>query len=197
MQKRDKQILGVIAAVILISIITLLYYSFSDGQRKFAEQISLDESIKGTSIEKVVLEIKDSVDSGRSPVTMAKVLEEKDGYICAIKAVEGLMSLKVKDGMIREDILWGKANTTAFIIGSNVYRYSLQYRQWLKFDYSPEMEMSNRQITHGIYSEYELINKTMPENVVCVRADVPESDFEFPIEEAVDVEEAISDLNIG
>ena len=107
------------------------------------------------------------------------------------------MSLKVKDGMIREDILWGKANTTAFIIGSNVYRYSLQYRQWLKFDYSPDMEMSNSQITHGIYSEYELINKTMPENVVCVRADVPESDFEFPIEEAVDVEEAISDLNIG
>ena len=103
------------------------------------------------------------------------------------------MSLKVKDGKIRQDIVWSGSSTTAFIIGDHVYRYSLQYKQWLMFDYTPEL--SGKQTTYGVHSEQELLNLT-PESVVCVKYDVSEEDFVFPMEEAIDFDEAASTINI-
>lgn len=196
MKKREKQVLAVVIIVVLVSIGCLIYNVVSDGQRKLVEEVSMDPKVIGTSLEQGISLVADQVERGKSTYPITQVMADKDNYACAIKTSYGPMSLKVKDGKIKEDILWSRGNTTAFIIGNKVYRYSPQYRQWLVFDYSPHEILSEKQMTYGVMSEFELINRTVPENVACVKIEISGGDFVFPAEEAVDLEEVTAGIDV-
>jgi len=192
---KKRYIALIIAAVLILVVLPLVQTVRTwDGHKRMIKDLEMDESIKGTSMESTAEKVRTELERGEKTIPLQDVLEDKDGYVCAIRTSFGPMTLKVKDGRMREDILWGNSNTTAFIIDDRVYRYSSFYSKWLSFDYSSDMEIRNKQMTYGVFSEFELMNKTSPENVTCIRADVPEEDFQFPAEEAVDVEKVIEDL---
>lgn len=196
MKKRLRNIL--IGSVILLFVVFLVVWivPLFSQKREFMENLTSEKSIQGTSIEQGIMEVKEKIDTGGKAVLLSKVLEEKDGYICAIRTSFGPMSLKVKGGNIREDIVWSDSNTTAFIIGNYVYRYSSMYGKWLRFNYSSGMELSKKQMTSGIFSESELLNKTKPEEVACVKAKIPDDDFVFPMSESLDVTAGLSGLGL-
>ncbi|MBD3313809.1 hypothetical protein GF345_05185 [Candidatus Woesearchaeota archaeon] len=177
-----------VGLIFFVSVATIAYWYLADSDRSSAEQLLMDPAVAGTSIEPGVQTVQKMLERGRKTVPIQQVVEEKDGYVCAITTTQyGPMSLKVKNGMIRQDIQWGSGTATAYILEQKVYRYSSQYGEWLVFDYDPQAEISVKQMTRGILSEFELLNKTVPENTLCVEAEVQESEFEFPADKAVDI----------
>lgn len=189
MKKRNS-----IYVVILILLIIFAVASFSQcetKQEKVMAGIDSQQNVIGTSIGQSVSEVQKAVESGAKSEALDKVLREKDGYVCALNTSSGPMALRLKGGKIREDMLWGNADVTSFIIGNYAYRYSSQYGRWLRFDYAPDMKISANSLSRAIMSESELLNVTSMDNIFCIKSDVPDSDFQFPIETAVDVSELI------
>jgi len=195
MKTWEKYSLGIIAAVILISVIILLTDTFFDSESQFVEDVVLDESLIGSTLESGMMEVQKKIDQGKKSYPIETVLGSKQGFVCLITSQYGPMTLLVKDDTIRQDIVWGDGSTTAFIQGDYVYRYSIQYDKWLRFDYSPDIEIADAQMTRGIFSEFELINKTMPKDVVCVLSEIPEDELDFPIDQAVDLYEILEQVS--
>lgn len=187
---------GAIIAALIIYFSVLSIISAFSPEKRLVEDIALDESIKGTSIEESASQVRKEIKAGEKAVPLSRALEEKDSYMCAVKTSYGPISVKLREGMIRQDILWSNTNTTAFIVEGDAYRFSPMYGMWLKFNYSPDMELSEKQMTRGIFSEKELLEKISPANATCIRADIPERDFEFPMEKAFNVDEARKKVNL-
>ncbi|MBU0536787.1 MAG: hypothetical protein KKE20_07500 [Nanoarchaeota archaeon] len=196
MNRGEKYFLVIVAIILVSSISIIIYWYLGNSQKDFVEQVTLDPAVIGTPIEPGILIVQEMLNQGNDVIPIDTVLSEKDNYVCAIQTSYGPMALKVKKGMIREDVIWGAGTTTAYLIEDRVYRYSADYSKWLKFPYAPDAELATKQKTHGILSEYELINLTTPETAICVKAEIADEDFVFPMKEALDVEEFISNLNI-
>ncbi len=184
----------IIGLVVYFSVLSIKA-SFSP-EKKLVEDVSSDERIKGTSIEESITQVRESIQKGQKTIPLSAALEDKDGYVCTIMTSYGPMSLKFRQGIIRQDILWSDSNTTAFITNSTLYRFSKMYNTWLKFDYLPDMKLSEKQMTRGVFSEQELIDKISPANATCIKADVDKKDFELPKEKAFDVEKARKNINL-
>ncbi|MCX6706920.1 MAG: hypothetical protein NT001_02145 [Candidatus Woesearchaeota archaeon] len=194
MKKRNS--VYVVSIILLIIFAAAAFSHCKTKQEKMMISIGSQDNVKGTPVSSGISAVQAGIDSGQKPMLLEKVLKEKDGYICAINTSFGPMSLKVKSGRIREDVIWGNQNFASFIEGSYAYIYSNTYQKWLRFDYAPDMKISEKQMSRPIMSESELLNSTNPEGVVCVNADVPESDFEFPMSGAFDATAFLKSVGI-
>jgi hypothetical protein len=182
---------SVMIGIVILAVVVIFVHPFAtqcDGHKRLMEDLIIDQSILGTPLEQDFLAVKAEIDAGKDPIPISQVLSEKEDYVCAINYSYGPFSLKVKAGMIKEEILWGDSTTTAYIIDDYVYRWSPMYDSWLRFEYKPDMLLSQSQMTRGILSEFELLNMTDPDNTACVKLQVDEQEFDFPLGEAVDLE---------
>jgi hypothetical protein len=195
MKKRNDLLLPLfILIIVLISLYSYYYYSTSE---KRAMDNMESAPTEGNPVGQAISDVRESVESGGKTVLISEVMKSKDNYLCAINTSFGPMSLKVKDGMIREDVIYGNTNMTAFIIKNYAYRYSAQYKSWLRFDYSPEIMLSERQMTKAIFSENEFLSKTSPDRVFCIKMDISKADFDFPMNESLDISALQKKFNVN
>jgi len=175
------------SAAIGISVMFLLFLAScsSPAEESAARPITPEQLIKGTAIDALKQEVQSAVKSGSGALSLSEALSGSGSYGCIIKTAKGYLGLRIKEGIAREDILWDKQPTVAFIEGAYLYRFSLMHQRWARFDYSPDSETSGNAYTLGIYSHKEL--RAMPSgNYLCVKKALEDSVFDFPKAEAFD-----------
>ena len=160
------------------------------GDAQGSVQPTPEEQIQGTPIGSVKETVQEAVKSGEENVPLAEVLNSKGSYACTIRKGEEYIALTVRDSVIREDILWDGQPLVSYLIGDKLYRYSIDYKAWAKFDYDPESETSTHPYTSGILSHKELKNLTAG-NALCIKQKVDDSLFIFPKEGAFDASDAL------
>ena len=148
-------------------------------------------NVNNTPVEKGLLDIKASIDAGQETVNITRALSEKDDYVCAINSTRGIISVKMKEGKIKEDSLVGGTNETIFIIGDKVYKLHNAFGKWMKMDYVDDL--SQKQLTTLFMSEKEMMSLGSGKSI-CVKADVDPGEFNVPTQEAYDVKEVLSEL---
>ena len=160
------------------------------GDAQGSAQLTPEEQIQGTPIGSVKETVQEAVKSGEENVLLAEVLDSKGSYACTIRKGDEYIALTANDGMIREDILWDSQPIVSYLIDDKLYRYSIDYKAWAKFDYDPDSETSAYPYTSGILSHKELRNLTSG-NALCIKQKIDDSLFIFPKEEAFDASDAL------
>ncbi|MFC1731379.1 hypothetical protein ACFL6I_13750 [candidate division KSB1 bacterium] len=165
------------------------------NKRKALEKklLGYEQEINGTPIQATKEVIEEIVASGTAPVAKQKVLSGTDDYICTVTTDKGIITLKKRGDLMKEEVIREKANTTILFIEDKMYFYHPGYKVWGMFSYDENAKISNKVMTSMAFSlgELQAINQT---EYLCLETTLPEDEFSLGDIDIVDVEELNEDL---
>jgi len=187
---RFKLYVAGLAMVIVLLVILFFANEKINEKRDFERKIlGMEVAVNGTPIMTTREAVKESIASGRPEITKDEVLYGKTGqdYVCTIETDKGIITLKKRGDLMREEMVREKIyNTSVIFLSDSLYIFHPQYNMWAKFDYNPGMKLSDTTYLYSAYSYSELTNINATD-YHCIQMDMPANEFsleEYPIFEA-------------
>lgn len=184
--KREEKVLRfkVYIGVLVLLIFLFIIGSFAADKIKQRSDINkkilgMESAVNGTPIMATREAIKESLAAGKQEVIKDMVLygNTGDGYVCSVETDKGIITLKKKGDLMREEMVREKVyNTSVIFLGDSLYIFHPIYNMWGRFDYNPDMRLSDSLYLYSAYSYNELtaINAT---SYRCIQMDLPADEF--------------------
>lgn len=195
--KRMAVLLVILMVIIIISGIAFVAISSSKEKKELEKRLlGFEEKISGTQIQLTKDTIEQMIASGTMAVPKADVLSgtEKD-YICTITTDQGIITLKKRGSLMREEIIRSSYNLSVLFLGDKLYFYHPVYNLWAMFPYDPEKITSYGPHTGMAFSMAELraINES---DYRCIETELPEDEFSLEEIEVADAPEFLESMRL-
>lgn len=186
-QRRLVIVAAILLAVTMISGIAFVGIS-EVRERKALEKklLGYEQDINGTQIQVTRDVMRELVASGTAPERKDDVLVSKaNDYVCTINTGKGIITLKKRGSLMREEVMRSGYNLSVIFIGDKFYMYHPQYNVWAMFPYDESKALSDDSKTGMAFSMSELsaINES---EYLCIRAELPENEFSLGETKVID-----------
>lgn len=170
-----------LAVVFIAALITLLVFNKVNkiNEKKELENklLSYDKAINGTQIQITKDSIENLVASGTMPVPKEEVLSERVmDYICTLTTDKGVITLKKRGSLIREEVMREGQNLSVIFLEDKLYMYHPAYDVWAMFSYDENQPTSDHDLMKMAFSMYDLraINES---EYLCIETELPDEEF--------------------
>lgn len=198
LQRKLTVVMVVLVLVIIISGIMFIAASkIREKERLEKKLFGFEDDINGTQIQATRDAIKEMIENGVPVVEKEIVLSasetEKD-YICAVTTDKGIITLKKRGELIREEVVREGYNLSILFIDNKFYMYHPLYNIWAMFDYDPSISTSGNPIKWMSFSMADLkaINST---GYSCIETALPEKEFSLGDIGVIDADEYVKRSN--
>ncbi|PIN86929.1 hypothetical protein COV19_01895 [Candidatus Woesearchaeota archaeon CG10_big_fil_rev_8_21_14_0_10_44_13] len=153
-----------------------------------------DKAINGTQIQAIRDTVEQMVALGEKPVPKDEVLSSSSNdYICTITTHRGIIALKKRGDLMREEVTRGGYNLSVIFLEDKMYMYHPQYNVWAMFPYDENMAISDDLYMNSAFSmsDLRLINESQ---ALCVDAELPDDEFTLGDTNVVDAVQFLNSI---